>query len=62
MHACISTFKNAGITTCIPARRFKSASISDRMNLVNGPMSAFFAVSAALMASGFAYARLYLKK
>jgi len=32
------------------------------MNLVNGPMSAFFAVSAALMASGFAYARLYLKK
>jgi hypothetical protein len=32
------------------------------MNLVNGPMAAFFAVSAALMASGFAYAKIYSKK
>jgi hypothetical protein len=29
---------------------------------MNGPMAAFFAASAALMASGFAYAKLYLKK
>jgi hypothetical protein len=39
-----------------PATRFLT------MNLINGPVSAFFAVSAALMTSGFAYAKLYLKK
>ncbi len=44
------------------AARVASNWIPNSMNLVNGPMSAFFAVSAALMVSGFTFTKLYLKK
>ena len=47
---------------CVHRQRITSAPHPDSMNLMNGPMAAFFVASAALMASGFAYAKLYLKK